>query len=165
MPTGPLKTEQELLAELRVPISLKEHLIVLIDERERKFDQRILCLEQKICCLEKQVEGCARKSEIDLVTHAQDKALGKAETANETRFQSVNEFRQQMADMQATLVRKNEVDLRFGALENKVDVAVGQLQQRTGRDTGINAVWAVIGIVASLILSGIGIATAVLLKH
>ena len=80
------------------------------------------------------------ESKYNLMLAASEKAIIKAEIASERRFEGVNEFRAQLADQQATLARKAEVNIRFEALEKKLDTAVTQLQQSKGRETGVNLV-------------------------
>ena len=98
-----------------------------------------------------QAETFARKAEIEQAIAAMKEAVIKAENSTEKRFEAVNEFRNQMGDMQASLVRKTEVDIRFDALENKLETAVRNLSasdfRRGGRD---NALYLGIGVLAWL---------------
>ncbi|MDD5371531.1 MAG: hypothetical protein PHQ40_20830 [Anaerolineaceae bacterium] len=109
-------------------ISLKEFLLAIMDERDRKYEAKF---------------AAARE------------AVLKAEAATERRFESVNEFRQQMADMQASLVRKGEVDIRFEAMEKRLDAVAMQLQAHRGQDRGMGIAWG-----AGLALLGLLVAIA-----
>jgi hypothetical protein len=48
---------------------------------------------------------------------AAKEAVEKANVANDKRFDSVNEFRAQLADIQTTLVPRNEADAKFSAFD------------------------------------------------
>ncbi len=64
-----------------------------------------------------------------------EKAVGKAETASEKRFDSVNEFRAQLSDQAATLMTRTEYITNHKALEDKI----GDLTDRMNRSDGSNA--------------------------
>jgi hypothetical protein len=51
---------------------------------------------------------------------AAKEAVEKANVANDKRFDSVNEFRQQLADMQNTLIPRNEADARFNSFDARI---------------------------------------------
>lgn len=65
-----------------------------------------------------------------------DKAVLKAETAAEKRFESVNEFRATLSDQQSQLATKTEVNLRFKALEDRVNGLVEDAREIKGRGVG-----------------------------
>ena len=78
---------------------------------------------------------------VSIAMEAADKAVTKSEQAVEKRFESVNEFRAQMGDMQATLARTDMVNSRFATLEKKMDeVALYQVSQAGGLNT-LNKTW------------------------
>lgn len=52
---------------------------------------------------------------------AADRAVLKAEAANERRFESVNEFRTQLADQAGTFATRETVDAQIGGLREKHD--------------------------------------------
>lgn len=64
---------------------------------------------------------------------AADKAVEKAETAAQKRFESVNEFRATLSDQQRELATKTECDLRFKALEDRVNGVVEDSRELKGR--------------------------------
>jgi hypothetical protein len=74
--------------------------------------------------LSTQQETFARKDNIEANIAYMKEAVIKAETATEKRFESVNEFRNQMADMQQKLAVKSEMDIRFNALDDKLATAI-----------------------------------------
>jgi hypothetical protein len=51
---------------------------------------------------------------------AAKEAVEKANAANDKRFDSVNAFRSQLADIQTTLVPRNEADAKFSAYESRL---------------------------------------------
>jgi hypothetical protein len=51
---------------------------------------------------------------------AAKEAVEKANVANDKRFDAVNEFRQQLADMQNTLIPRNEADAKFSSIEARL---------------------------------------------
>ncbi len=51
---------------------------------------------------------------------AAKEAVEKANVANDKRFDAVNEFRAQLADIQTTLLPRNEADAKFSALDARV---------------------------------------------
>lgn len=70
-----------------------------------------------------------------------DKAVLKAEDAAEKRFQSVNEFRATLADQQADLATKTEVNLRVAALEARINGVVEDAREIKGRSYGYSSGW------------------------
>jgi hypothetical protein len=60
------------------------------------------------------------KESIALALSAAKEAVNKAETANEKRFDGVNEFRATLADQQRLLIPRMEVDVIIKALEGKI---------------------------------------------
>lgn len=65
-----------------------------------------------------------------------DKAVLKAEDAAQKRFESVNEFRATLSDQQSQLATKSECDLRFKALEDRVNGLVEDAREIKGRSFG-----------------------------
>lgn len=65
-----------------------------------------------------------------------DKAVLKAETAAERRFESVNEFRATLSDQQRDLATKSEVNLRITALEDRINGVVEDARELKGRGAG-----------------------------
>jgi hypothetical protein len=62
-----------------------------------------------------------------------EKAVGKAETAADKRFESVNEFRQQLADQTATFPTRIEVSTRMDGISADLARAQTQLTQAEQR--------------------------------
>jgi len=102
----------------------------------------------------------AAKEAVNVAMAASEKAVTKAEAASEKRFESVNEFRAQMADMQQTFARSDNVAIQFAAVQKKADEnAAVLLEFRTSvmaRNTGYANVWgwAMGALVAGSALTG-----------
>lgn len=85
-----------------------EALKTLMDEREDRTKERFALMEKNI----------------NVAMTASDKAVTKAETATEKRFESVNEFRETLRDQAATLMPRAEYDVQHKALEEKLNVFI-----------------------------------------
>ncbi len=82
---------------------------------------------------------------------AAEKAVSKAEVANEKRFESVNEFRAQLLDQQNTLLTRNEYTAKHDALVARIDAMDKQLSETHGRSTGVRlSAGALIGALSGL---------------
>ena len=77
----------------------------LMDERDRRYDQRFEAMDEKT----------------SLALTSSEKAVSKAEAATEKRFDAVNEFRGQLKDQAATLMPRAEADSKFKTLEDKLE--------------------------------------------
>jgi|HubBroStandDraft_1064217.scaffolds.fasta_scaffold183394_2 hypothetical protein len=82
-------------------VSLKEYLLATIDERDKKYEQRF-----------KNIDTNSK----DALATANDNIRG-ALAALDRRFESVNEFRAQLADTQSQFARKSDMDALLTALE------------------------------------------------
>jgi hypothetical protein len=63
----------------------------------------------------------ATKDALTSALAASERAISKAEEATEKRFESVNEFRAQLADQTRTFATKAEADYRFSGFEKTLD--------------------------------------------
>ncbi len=84
-------------------ITVKE-LHAIFNERDRAYSQRFEAQEKAV--------GAALS--------AAEKAVTKAELAAEKRFDAVNEFRGQLKDQASTFATRNEIEIRFTSLEEKI---------------------------------------------
>lgn len=133
------------------PVSLEAQIHALraiIDERDERYKVQFLTLRDA---------AELNNKAVGIAMDAADKAVQKAEMAVEKRFESVNEFRAQMGDMQATFARTDLVNSRFASMEKKID-EISEFKSGTlARRTGFSDIWGwVFGagglIVAALIL-------------
>lgn len=97
----------------------------LMDERDRRYEGAL---------------GSAKEA-IKVAMDAADKAVTKAESAAERRFESVNEFRGQMADMQQTFARSDVVDTKMRALDEKINELLRTREKSVGRGSAFGDVW------------------------
>ena len=62
----------------------------------------------------------AQDEKVQLALASAEKAITKAETATEKRFEGVNEFRQALSDQAGTFVTNDKLDGKIGALAAEV---------------------------------------------
>ena len=79
----------------------------------------------------------AAKEGVNAAMASAEKAILKAETATEKRFDSVNEFRQAMRDQQETFANKSETNMRLEDLAKRLDRVTSGMELSNGRSTGI----------------------------
>jgi len=88
----------------------------IAEERDKRYEVEFRSLRTELK---------AASDNVAVAMAAAEKAIVKAEAASEKRFESQNEFRQQMGDMQATYARTDLVDNRFATVEKKIDELTG----------------------------------------
>jgi hypothetical protein len=99
----------------------------VLQERDQRYEARFTSGEKAVvialATADKEFQERIRqvRDETILAMAAAEKAIVKAEMATEKRFESVNEFRAQQADVIATFARKTEIDTRLVSLAEKVD--------------------------------------------
>jgi len=79
--------------------NLRQHIAQQIKQIELALEAAYKLMEARLGTLDQQIKSVHR--EIDIETAATKTAIQKAEMATEKRFESVNEFRAQMADQSA----------------------------------------------------------------
>jgi hypothetical protein len=93
---------------------------------------------------------------------ATEKAILKAETASEKRFESVNEFRATLADQQRTFMPRAEVEVMRDAMGERVGTMKEQLERLLAERRGVGAGWGyaagVVGLIVSLLMVGLRLA-------
>lgn len=123
-----------------------DNLHSLIDANDKNYNQRF---ENVIA---------ATKNALN----ASDRAVSKAEMAAEKRFDSVNEFRNTLADQQRTLMPRSEAELQFKSLTDKIESLSLMTISRQGEKVGVNQGWqwaiGVLGLVS--LVTGIILAFA-----
>lgn len=81
----------------------------------------------------------AAKDAVSTAMSASEKAVAKAETSTDKRFEAVNEFRAQLSDQAATFATRNDLDVRFQSLTDKMDYETQHLTEAGGgRDKSIS---------------------------
>jgi len=122
-----------------------QHLTAIIEESDRRYEERFAALEAKI----------------DAAAGSADRALGKAESAYEKRFDSMNEFREAMGDQQRTYLPRGEFEITHGAIQKQVDELSRCANARTSEGSGVKMGWslalaliAVVIAIAALFVRG-----------
>jgi len=79
-------------------------------------------LEQQLTDLRKQLDErhTAQNSAVQAALSSAEKAVGKAETAAERRFESVNEFRAQLSDQATRFVTRVEAETAHNAILDRL---------------------------------------------
>jgi len=85
---------------------------------------------------------------------AAEKAVTKAETASERRFDSVNEFRQTLTDQASHFATIATVDAKFDALRATVSRLETQAAMGTGRGAGADYLWRSAVAVIGMLIAG-----------
>lgn len=117
------------------------NLRTLMDERDIRYEQRFKAMDEKT----------------GLALTASEKAVSKAETATEKRFDSVNEFRGQLKDQAATLLQRNEADVKFNSIAKDMEDMKKAIAMTQGRSSGFNVSWGIAVSVALLAIALIGL--------
>lgn len=123
----------------------------LLNERDRLYGQRFDSMDKANA-----VALAAVRDATNAALTAAKEAVLKAETANERRFESMNEFRGQLRDMIATLSSKDEVMVRFHAVEDKITLVNERVNLMRGHSEGANWLWVIIASVIGIAFGIIG---------
>lgn len=84
---------------------------------------------------------------------AAEKAVTKAETANERRFEGVNEFRQTLSDQAATFISRGEFDAQLKALADRVREIATRVDKTEGRSSGFASGYGYLVAAAAVIIA------------
>jgi hypothetical protein len=95
----------------------------------------------------------AQAEKVALALAASDKAVTKAEIATEKRFESVNEFRAQLQDQTRTFVAREEANVLFKAMQDKLDLIQDQMKSGQIWQGNITGRLAVGGIALTVVMA------------
>ena len=95
-------------------------MISLFEERDTRYQQRFE----------------AQEHSLQSALNAADRAVAKAETATEKRFEGVNEFRSQLADQARTFLPRQEYDARHETLVDQMGAMGSRLTALEGTKSG-----------------------------
>ncbi len=139
-------SSSELLARV---VALETNLKALrevLDERNKRYELRASTQDNAV------------KSALD----TSEKAITKAESATERRFEGVNEFRQTLADQASRLMPRSEYTVQHQALEDKVSTSEARINQLQNdilallaRGGGMKEAWGYVGIITGLIIAAV----------
>lgn len=86
----------------------------LMDERDRRYEQRFA---------------------------AQEKAIGTAQTVIDSRLIAMNEWRQTVTDILSRSMPRPEVEQRVEAVSEKIEALASRIDKTEGRGMGQSALW------------------------
>ena len=112
-------------------ISLRAHFERLLAEKDLRDQQRFQAQETGVSAA-----LASQKEAVAAALSAADRAVLKAEAAADKRFDSVNEFRNALADQTKDFPTKAVVDGRFDALTAQVSALTGRMDRREGSGSG-----------------------------
>lgn len=135
------------------------HILTLIAGNDRRYEERFAASQK---ALELGLAG--QKSEISAALASADRAVLKAETATEKRFESVNEFRGTLDNQQRTLIPRSEVDVMVKGLEEKIAQLTKQIDGLAATRAGVIGGWGYAVGLAGVILAVVTIGLRILGK-
>jgi hypothetical protein len=96
----------------------------------------------------------AQKDGVKIAMDASEKAVAKAETAAERRFEALNELRAMAADWRSEFARQSTVNLQIEGINEKLAIMSLQLQDMQSRSGGRKDfwVWVTGGVIAGATL-------------
>lgn len=122
-----------------------DHLRIVLDERTRRLNDTVrdlrTLLDERYATQTKALDAAfvAAEKAVSTALDSAEKAVAKAELSAERRFESVNEFRAQLADQAGHFVTRVEFDAKVDALSDRM-AEMGRVQERAaGKDTGTTA--------------------------
>lgn len=161
---------RELTAQLDgfkdLTLSKIDALTRIIDERDRRYEDRFTAMDEKT----------------GLALTSSEKAVTKAETATEKRFDAVNEFRGSLKDQADTMIPRSEANSKFKGVDDKIeevkkDISVLRESRSKGsgkeeehilfqgrKDWGIGIAVTIVAILFSVVLGAAGLVVSIL-KH
>jgi hypothetical protein len=127
--------DQSLREHVNTQIEQISLLATSLDEQSRL---RIEAVEGAVVRVEKAAEQHVEqlRREREMVTEAQMEAIAKAEGAAEKRFESVNEFRANLADQTASFIPREVHDAEIAALRKDIGEAKGLAQSAKDQAAG-----------------------------
>ena len=104
----------------------------------------------------------AAKEAVQAALAAADRAVAKAETAADKRFEALNELRQMLNDMVATLMTRVEALNRFEAMALRIEATEGRLNRMDGgrvaakdsHETSRSNIATILAVLAAMIALG-----------
>jgi len=119
----------------------------------------VLSLKEYVCGIFQEYSN-----KVDLRFDLLDKAVTKAEMATDKRFDSVNEFRAQLADQSRTFIPRVEAELTHRQFEDRINLLKESIDRIEARKEGGNITWLYIVAVLSILFSVSAIIIDLLLK-
>ena len=117
--------------------SLREYVIGQIKLNDERYGQRFADLKVAV-----DLSFSAQKELVQSALLSADRAVLKAETANEKRFDAVNEFRGTLADQQRMLMPRAEVEIIVKNLTERIQSLSDFQKIHSGEDSGKHTIFA-----------------------
>jgi hypothetical protein len=102
--------------------------------KDAKYETQFKSLEAAL-----QAQLIALRENTALAFTASEKAISKAETASEKRFESVNEFRQTLTDQAATFMQRAQVETLMSNMNEKVNLLTVRVERNEGIGAGVES--------------------------
>ena len=106
----------------------------------------------------------AQKEAVAAALAAADRAVAKAESAAERRFEAQNEFRGTLSDQARLLMPRAEAEQAFKTINDKIDGLSSRVSSREDRGQGRGDVWGFIVGAAGFVAAVVSIAFA-MMRH
>ena len=106
-------------------------------------------LEARFEALREQIS--AQKESVTIAMAAADRAVTKAETAVEKRFESMNEFRGALNDSARLMMPRNEAEQSFRILSEKIDEVSKRQTSKEDHGAGMSQGWLILVSVVSVL--------------
>ena len=120
-------------------LTLKEFLVAIITGNDLRYEQRFNAQQQAL-----QDALVGQEKAVSAALQAADRAVIKAETASEKRFDAVNEFRATLADQAATLMPRAEAETRLNSFSDKLGEITDRINRSEGKSGGIASSWGIL---------------------
>jgi hypothetical protein len=124
--------------------TLRLHLMAILAERDERYGQRFADLE----------------TALRAALAASEKAIGKAESATEKRFEAVNEFRGTLSDQASQFMTRTEATALTDRNTERIQELADRVNRSEGRGTGVSASWGYLVGAAGLVATVIAIVVA-----
>ena len=108
--------------------TLNSYITAILDERDKRYHERFEAQQHELMAA-----LLAQKESANAAISAAKDAVTKAETANDKRFDSVNEFRAALADQQTTLLTKMEYATAHETLVTQINALSGRIADSATR--------------------------------
>jgi tRNA threonylcarbamoyladenosine modification (KEOPS) complex Pcc1 subunit len=105
------------------------------------------------------------KETIGAALASADRAVSKAEIAAEKRFEDTARAIGNLSEQQRQSASKSEMDFRFAALDEKVNIAVSTLDINKGKGDGASSLWGIMVTAIGVIISITGVVLVLTLKN
>ena len=118
--------------------TLREDLLTLVRANDLRYEQRFTAITEQVFAA-----IAAQKESVNTAMQAAERALTKAESASEKRFDAVNEFRATLADQQRNLMPRAEAEVTMKGLDAKIDSLSKIVTSNAGVEKGAVQGWSI----------------------